>query len=113
MLKVHTSFPRTWLISSNIALEMGFPKSLGLEVILYSYSIRDFPNSRPINYSPWSNLMYIGLGYLDSHKVSTKLAIVIALLSSYSKTSNHPVTGSIILTAFRCKFYFLPLRRTP
>ena len=54
-------------------------------------------------------MISIGLGYLDSYVVSTNFAVVIALLSSYLKTSNHPVTGFIIVTAFRCKFSFLSL----
>ena len=30
-----------------------------------------------MNYAPWSNVIYIGQGYLFSHVVSTKLVIVI------------------------------------
>ena len=56
----------------------------------------------------WSYVIYIGLGYLDSHVVSTKFVIVISLLSLYSVILNHPVTGSMIVTAFRSKLYFLP-----
>ena len=52
----------------------------------------------------------IGLGYLDSHVVSTKFAIVITLLSSYRTTSNHPVTVLISVTAFKLKLSFLPFR---
>ena len=88
---------------------MGFPNVLGLAVIPYSYSIRDFLNLGPINSDPWSYLISIGLGYLDSHVVSTKFVIDIALLSSYCAISNHPVTGSRIVTDFRCKFSFLPV----
>ena len=51
-------------------------------------------------------MISIGLGYLDSHVVSTKFVIYIALLSSYCVISNHPVTGSILVTAFIFIFYF-------
>ena len=47
--------------------------------------------------------------YLDSHVVSTKFAIFIALLSSHRKNSNHPVTGSIIVAEFICKFSLFTL----
>ena len=107
MLKVSTRFPRTWWILSNTALDMEFPEVLGLAVIQCSISIRDFRSSWPINSFPWSYVIYIGLGYLDSHVVSTKFDIDIALLSSYCAISNHNVTGSVIVMYFRCKFYFL------
>ena len=87
---------------------MGFNELPGLEVILYYVSIRYFMNSLPINSFPRSYIISIGLGYIESHKVSTKFAIGIYILSSYLVISNHPVTGSIIGTAFRCKFSFLP-----
>ena len=64
-------------------------------------------SSWPLNSFPWSYVISIGLGYLDSHIVSTKFAIDIDILSSYCAILNHPVTGLIIVTAFRCKFYFL------
>ena len=85
---------------------MGFTKVLGLTIIPYSISIRYFLNSWPINYFPWSYVISIGLGYLDSHVVSTKLSIDIALLSFYCVNSDHPVTGSIMITDFRFRFYF-------
>ena len=81
---------------------------IGLVVIMSPVSVRDFLNSRPINYDPWSYVIYIGLGYLDSHVVSTKFVIDITFLSLYCAISNHPVTISIIVTALRCKFYFRP-----
>ena len=59
---------------------MGFPRVLGLEVTSYYISIRDFLNSLPINSDPWSYVISIGIGYLDSHIVSTKFAIDIPLL---------------------------------
>ena len=109
--KARTRFPRTWWICSNIAFGMRFPEVLGLTVIPYSSWIRVFLNSLPINYFPWSYVISIGLGYLYSHVDSSKFSIVIALLSSYCKISNHPVMGSIIVTDFRYKFSFLPLHR--
>ena len=77
MLKFHTRFPRTWWISSNTVLDMGFPEVLGLAVISHYSSIRDFLKPWPINSVPWSYLVSIGLGYLDSHVVSNKFAIYI------------------------------------
>ena len=50
----------------------------------------------------------IGIGYIDIHLSSTKFAIDIALLSWYCAISNHPVTGSSIVTDFICKFYLRP-----
>ena len=108
MSKFCTRFPKTWWIISNSALDMVFPKVLGLAVILYSVLIRYFLNSGPINYFPWSYVISICIGYLDSHLISTKFAIDIAVLSSYCTISNHPVTGFIIVTNFRCKFSFSP-----
>ena len=65
-------------------------------------------NSLPINYDPWSYMISIGLEYLVNHVVSTKFTIDIALLSSYLIDPNHPVTGSIVVTAFIIKFYLCP-----
>ena len=79
MLQVRTRFPRIWLIRSNISLHMGFPKVIGLATIPYSILISYFLNSWPINSDPWSYIISIGLGYLDSHLVSTKSEIGIAL----------------------------------
>ena len=56
-------------------------------------------------------MISIDVWYLESHVVSTKLEIDIAILSLYCVISNHPVTGSIIVTAFSCKFYFYPFLR--
>ena len=109
MLKVRCRFPRIWQTLSNTALDMGFSEVIGLTVIPYYISIRDFLNLWLINSFPWSYLISIGIGYLDSHVVSTKFAIDIAHLSSYFAISNHPVTGLIIVTAFRYKFSFFPL----
>ena len=78
---------------------------LGLADIQYSSSIRDFPNSWPINYDPCLYVISIGIGYLDSHAVSSKFVIDIAFLSPYFSISNHPVTGLITVTAFICLFF--------
>ena len=51
-------------------------------------------------------MISIGLVYIVKHVVSTKFAIDIAFLLSHCVISDHPVTGSIIVTAFRFKFYF-------
>ena len=53
-------------------------------------------------------MISVGLGYLDSHVVSTKFVIDIDFLSSFCAISNHTVTGSINVTYFRCKFSFFP-----
>ena len=108
MLKFRSRFLRTWWIHSNIALDMGFPKVIGLAVILYSYSIKDFMSSWSINSFPWSWVISIGLGYLESHAVSTKFAIYMALLSLYCAISKHHIIGLIIVTHFKSEFYFLP-----
>ena len=68
---------------------------LGLKVIPYSISIRDFLKSRPMNYDPWSYMISVGLGYLFNKIVSTKFTIDIALLSSYCVILNHPVTCAV------------------
>ena len=81
---------------------------LGLAVIPYYISIRNFLNSWPINYDRWSYMISIGLGYLDSQVVLTKFVIYIALLSISCIILNHTAKGSIIVTAFRFKFYFYP-----
>ena len=53
-------------------------------------------------------MISVVIGYLVNHIVSTKFSIDIAPLFSYCVISNHPVTGSIMVTAFRSKFYFFP-----
>ena len=53
MLYVHTESPINKWIISNIALEFGFPDYIGLALIPYYFSIRDFLNLRAINYNPW------------------------------------------------------------
>ena len=112
MLQVLTRFPVTWWIRSNITSEVGFPEVLGLTIILYYISIRGFMNSWPINSDPWSYVISIGLGYLDTRVVSSKFMIDIALLSWYFDISNHPVTWYITVTDFWYKFSFCPLLHT-
>ena len=58
-----------------------------------------------MNSDPWSYVIYIGRGYVVNHVVSTKLSIDITLLSSCCIILNHPVIGSILVTAFSFKFY--------
>ena len=52
-------------------------------------------------------------GYWNTHVVSTKFAIVVIFLLLYCVTANHPVTGSIIVTAFKIRgsFIFLHIYR--
>ena len=87
---------------------MVFPEVLGLAVIPYYFSIRDFLNSLLINSDPCSYVISVGLGYLVNHLVSTDFAIDIALLSSYCIILNYHVTWSIIVTDFIFKFYLCP-----
>ena len=56
-------------------MEVGFIEVLGLAVIPYYLSIRDFLNLWPISFDPWSYVIYIGLGYPCIHVVSTKFAL--------------------------------------
>ena len=81
---------------------------LGLTVIMYYLSIMHVLNPLSINSRPWLYVISIGLWYLDSYVVSTKSAIDISFLSLYLVISNHPVKLSIIVTAFRFRFYFYP-----
>ena len=106
MLKHHTRFPITWRICYNIVLEVGIPKVIVLEVIPYSFSIRDFMNSWTMTSNPWSYVISIGIGYLVNHIVSIKFLIDIALLLSYCVILNHPATGFIMVTDFSFNFSF-------
>ena len=108
-LKVRTRIPITLWIYSNIPLEVGFTKAIGLEVILYNFSSRYFINSWPINSDLWSYVISIGQWYLANHVVSTKFAININILLSYYVILNHPVTGFIMVTDFIYFFYSFPL----
>ena len=47
---------------------------ISLADIPYYVSIRDFLNLLSINSDTWSYVISIGLGYLESHVVSAKLA---------------------------------------
>ena len=59
-----------------------------------------------MSYNPFSYVDSVGLGYLVNHVVSAKFAIDIALLLSYCAILNHPVKGSIPVTAFIFKLNF-------
>ena len=84
MLYVRTFLPRNEWIISNVVSVVVFPDKHGLANIMYYLSIGYLMNSRPMNYNPWSYMIYVGQGYLVKHIVSTNLAIVIAHLSLYS-----------------------------
>ena len=60
-----------------------------------------------MNSDPWIYVIYVGIGYLDNHVVSSKLAVDIVFLSSYCVISNHHVTGSITVMDIIFNF-FLP-----
>ena len=98
-----------WCILSMTAFDCGLPEEAGLVLIPYSFYIKLFLNSWPRNSHPQSYMIYTGHVYQTSHIVSTMFAIVIDFLSLYCATSNHLVTGCIILTTFkhRGSFYFL------
>ena len=100
-LYVRTRFPSTWCIISAIAFACRVPGDTGLVLIPYSFSIKLFFNSWPRNYPTRSYVISTGHGYRTSHVVSTKFAIVITFMLWYCVTSNHPVMGSIIVTAFK------------
>ena len=62
-----------------------------------------------MNSVPWSHTSLVGHGYLVNHAISTRLAILIAVLSfSMDAISNHPVAGSIIVTAYSFNGFSLP-----
>ena len=65
---------------------------IGLAVIPYSLSIRYLLNSLPMNSDHCKYVISIGIRYLDSHIVSTKLAIDITILLLYCVILNNPVT---------------------
>ena len=52
MLHVRTRLPEIEWVVSNIALEVGFSNNLGLDLILYYLSKRDFMNSLTISSDP-------------------------------------------------------------
>ena len=104
-LYVHTRLHSTWRITSMIELTYGFPGEYILVLIKYSSSIKLFLNFWPRNYLPWSSVISTGHVYRTRHVYSTKLAIVIAFLSLYCITSNHPITGSTIVADFNIRGY--------
>ena len=106
MLQIRTRFTRTWWMCSNIALDMGFPKVLGLATILYSISIGYFLNSWPISYDPWSYVISIGQGCLVIHIVSTKFSKDISHLSSYFIILNDVVMELIPIMDSRIRSFF-------
>ena len=53
----------------NIALKVGYPDGLGLDVILYYFSIRGFLNSWSIMYDSYLHVIYVGQVYLVNHVV--------------------------------------------
>ena len=112
MLNVRTKFPRAWWICSNILLKVLITKVLVLAVIPYYFSIKGFMNSLPIDYDLWSYMISVGLAYIFNHVVSTNFVIYTALLSSYCVILNHPVTGSIKVTAFIFNFFSLSYYET-
>ena len=81
MLYVHTRLTTTEWIIYRISLEVGSLNELGLALIPYYFSIKDFMESRPINCNTWSYVIYVGQGYLVNHIVFTKFAMVITCVS--------------------------------
>ena len=72
-------------------------------LIIYSCSITLFLNSRPRNSPPRSYMTFTGHEYRTRHVVSTKYSIIIDFLSFHCVTSNHLVTGSIIVMSFNIR----------
>ena len=91
-LYVHTRFTNARKILSMIVCFCGFPGETSFTFIPYPSSIRVF------------------LEYLASHIVSTLMTIIVDLLSLQYVISNHPVTGSIMLTHFNIKGFLNVLR---
>ena len=79
---VLTKLSSTWFIRLMIELAWGFPYVSGLEIILYSYSMKVFFNSWPKNSYPRQYVISVGRGYLASHVFPTNLVIAIVLLSA-------------------------------
>ena len=63
-----------------------------------------------MNSDPRSFVKTFSQGYLANYVLSNKFDIVIAFVSYYRVTSNHPVTGSTIVISFDIKGYFNFLR---
>ena len=82
-LYVRTRFPSTWCILSMISFFCLFLGGDFLVLISYSFSIKIFLNLWPRNSPLQSYVISTSHGYRTSHIVSTKLAMVISLLSLY------------------------------
>ena len=106
ILYEHTRLPNTVCIISMIAFACGFPGESGLVLIPYSFYINLSLNSWLRNSPHRLYMISTGCGYRTSHVVSTKFAIVFSFLFLYCVTSNHPFTGSIVVTAFNIRGYF-------
>ena len=87
----------TWCILYMVEFSCGFPGEAGLILIPHSCYIKLLLNSWPSNYPPRSYMISTGHGYWNSHVVSTKFAILIDFLSLYCNTTNHAITGSIVV----------------
>ena len=61
-----------------------------------------------MDYDPWSYMISVVQGYLVNHLVSTKFMTVIARLLLYCLILDHPIAGSIVVTALNVKFSFFP-----
>ena len=114
-LYVRKIFPSTWYIISMVAPSCGFPGESGFVLISYSCSIKLLLNFSSRNYPPRSYVISTGHGYRTSLVVSTNFMITITFLLLYCVISNHPVTRSIVVTAFRIKGYltFIPILLGP
>ena len=97
MLYIQTSLHITKYTRSNIKLEDGFPDVLDLANISYYLSIRDILNSRTMNSDTFSYIIYVRLGYLVNHVVSSKFVVLIAHLFLYSIILNDPLIVSMIV----------------
>ena len=106
-LYVRTRLPNTWFILSMVTFFCVFPGEAGLVLIPYSFFIKLFLNLWPRNYPPLSYVISTVHGYRTSYIVSTKFVIVIVFLLLYFVTSNHLVTGSIIVSSFNIIGSFL------
>ena len=107
--KVRIILPMVWCILSRIAFDCGFLFDEGLASISYSSFINCW-NSLPINSEPWSYVIFVGHGYLDSHAISTLFATTSEVAVSDCIISNQLVAGSIMVIAWRRSVFF-PLRR--
>ena len=100
-LYVRTRFPINLCIISMMVPTCGFLGEYGLVLIPYWFYIKLHSNFSPRNSPPWSYTISTIHGYLTSYTVSTKFAITITFLLLYWVISNHPVSGSIIVTGLK------------